>query len=187
MHNSWKNLRRKKDEKDWFDETSIERWILRAHKNGVDVPKEVAVQWLYSFIDDDEVLKEYLDIDLTSITFKLETWNIESIMHIKPGAYGEKGRYLPVMRDLKQIGGKIEKSSYGHISSVVDSWLNHGTWRVPPIVLDSKYFLGYKTPYHLVEGYTRLAWFHYYANNPDNLSGIKLCKHHLIWLMTLKG
>lgn len=186
MHNSWKILRRKEDEKDWFDNSSIDRWILRAGRNGIDIPKEVAEQWLYQFIDDHQVIEEYLEIDLTTITFKLETWNVESILLIKPGTYGEKGRYLPVMRDLQQIGGKIEKTSYSHIPSVVNSWQKHGTWRVPPIVLDSKFFNGYKTPYHLVEGYTRLAWFHYYANNPDNLSGLKLRNEHYIWMLTLK-
>lgn len=186
MHISWKLLRRKKNEKDWLDESGVDRWISRALKNGVEVPKDVAVQWLYPFIDDTEVLKEYLDIDLTSVSFKLVTWNTERILQVKPGNFGEEGRYLPVISDLKQINGDIEKSSYRHISSVVHSWRNRGTWETAPIILDSKHFKGYKNPYHLIEGYTRLAWFHYYANNPNNLSGIKLGKNHYVWLMTVR-
>ncbi|HDX9535740.1 TPA: hypothetical protein ROX87_005236 [Bacillus thuringiensis] len=48
-------------------------------------------------------------------------------------------------------------------------------------------FSGYKTPYHLVEGYTRLAWIHYYANHPDNSLGVKLSNKHSVWLITMKN
>lgn len=187
MHSIWNKLRRQKNEKDWHDEKSFERWLMRAKESGVPVPREVAEQWLFAFIDEHDVLEEYLDIDLTTVIFKQETWDIETILQIKPGEYGEEGRYLPVIKELKNINGKIEKSPYGHINSVVKSWLNEGTWRVPPIVLDSRQWEGYKTPYHLVEGYTRLAWIHYYANHPDNSSGVKLRNKHSVWLITMKN
>jgi hypothetical protein len=40
---------------------------VRAKESGVDVPREVAEQWLFPFIDEHDVLKEYLDINLIGL------------------------------------------------------------------------------------------------------------------------
>ncbi|WP_434122135.1 hypothetical protein [Salinicoccus roseus] len=181
----WKVLRKKEEEKDWWDKSCIDRWIARAQSNGVDIPKEVAEQWLFCFIDQYDFIRDYVDIDLTKVTFKLVGWSTESILDIKPGELGHKGRFLPVIRDLKKIKGDINKSSYSHIESIKNSWVENGTWETPPIVLDSCHFPGFKSPYELVEGYTRLAWFNYYANSEDNISNVKLSSKHEVWLMTL--
>lgn len=146
------------------------------------IPKEVFEQWIHPHHCNDETLLNYSWIDLKMFQFKHCEWSLNEILNIN---------VIDSYQDYFN-----DRASYNDFTQFfcrdidLNEWQKHGTWRMPPIVLDVNSlkspipeWADIKGSYQLVEGHSRLGYLHSVKRiselNKGNV-GIK----HKIYLMS---
>ncbi|MFR3215976.1 MAG: hypothetical protein ACLTWE_10390 [Dysgonomonas mossii] len=177
-HESWKEMKPKSRDritKDYFEE-----YYNKIHKNkGLShIPKEVSSQWLYPFNDDINSLANYAWIDFYKAYFSLEEIDVDIfISQVHPNNEG---------RDLVTTRARCKDfSHFCCFDEDIEYWKEQGTWRVPPVILDSSSFSNIPEwadinyPYQLIEGHNRLGYLH--ANY--NMKNRNLKNKHQVYIL----
>ena len=183
-HKSWEHFIPKEEENDWKFKDGFDKYCERISKEMGTISECVLKQCFYKLYNYPGFAEEFGGINYYEVDFHLEEWTTEEILKILPPRYS--GNYLnDRIESLRKLNGKIEDSSYGHLTELINYWHNHGTWMVPIIVIDSSEFKdsNYKLPYQLVEGHNRLSWIQYFSQYE---SDFKIAKTHKIWLIKRK-
>ena len=154
---SWKELLPLRDFDQWSETNETpEQMAERLGHAGFSIPLPVIAQWLYPHYYTSETVDNYGWLDYRRISFSTATISVSDVkqLHVIHG-YRE---YVQTRASSKPYGDfvcKPEDLAY---------WQSHGTWRVPPIVLDVESLptipshaeiLG---PLQLVEGHSRLGY-----------------------------
>ncbi|MFT6064418.1 MAG: hypothetical protein ACJAYY_000267 [Paraglaciecola sp.] len=144
-------------------------------------PKEVYEQWIHPHYKNGHTLNNYSWLDYELISFELVEWNYDQLKTIN--VIESFSSYT------NQRGNFRNLNNFCCIEKDLNFWRNHGTWRIPPIILDIK-SLGENTPkwcelkgnYQLVEGHSRFG----YLNSMSEISKqkkYKIAKKHKFYLM----
>ena len=179
-HRSWKHFEPQPGE-DWLNENGLDKYTQRVNKEVCNIDKSVLEQSMYKLYNYPGFKNEFSYIDFYKVDFVLEKWPNDDINNIQPPKFS--GTYLDErIQALKDLGGRIEDSSYGHLKELVKYWRQYGTWCVPIIVIKSTDFveLPFRKPYQLFEGHNRLAWAKYFINNQSDLN---LAEEHAVWVI----
>jgi len=142
------------------------------------IPHDVLKQWNYLHHDNEWMVKNYAWIDFTSIKFKLVERSLSMLKSVK------------VIEPFQNCISDIE-DKFNSVSALPDDkyhWDKFGTWRVPPIVMDTRTFIhlapSYSElhiPHQLIEGHSRMR--NLLISSFQNLP---LTKKHFLYLMTSK-
>ena len=103
-----------------------------------------------------ETLNNYAWIDYIEIEFVLSQWTNEQLSNVKIiEEYSDYVKDKSRHTDIKGFSCNDED---------LKNWINNGTWRTPPIILDVSsikekipIWSEIKLPYQLIEGHTRLG------------------------------
>jgi hypothetical protein len=127
-------------------------------------------------------IKNYAWLNYENIDFKIVEWDFEKITNTY---------IVEEARDLVN-----ERASYPDFSqyfckqSDLNFWKENGTWQTPPIILDVVSLKGNKTkwselksPYQLVEGFSRFGYLHSTKMISELKKGI-IADKHKIFLMS---
>ncbi len=177
-HESWKDMKPNSDDrisKDVFEEYYGN---IQNSKGLSHIPKEVFFQWLYPFNDDINSLANYAWIDFYNTCFYLEEIDLDIIINqVHPNRDGH---------ELVAIRSKCKDfSDFCCNDDDIEYWKKQGTWRVPPIILDSSSFSNIPQwtdinyPYQLIEGHNRLGYLH--ANY--NIGNCNLKNKHQVYIL----
>ncbi len=122
----------------------------------IHVPIAVADQWLYCHYYNADTVDNYGWINYEQSIFELGMMGTEDIVNLNViDAYQH---YVLEKREADPF------DSFSCISMDMQNWIQEGTWRVPPIVIDVQSFpelpaqADIKGPFQLVEGHTRLGY-----------------------------
>lgn len=148
-----------------------------------DIPADVLEQWLCPHYYKPETALTYGWIDYDRARFVREQWSTEAIERLRViEAYrryvGERAAARWTLADTPFAPGAGE----------AETWRSHGTWRVPPIVIDPT-GLG-KPPRRaditsipqLVEGHTRVSNLRRFRRLGE-ASGVAVAREHAVWLL----
>lgn len=145
------------------------------------IPKEVYEQWIFGLHQDADTLRNYSWLDYRKVSFSVVEWTIKPLIAINvvdefQDYYLAKSRHQCI-------------EEFSCLEEDLVFWETHGTWRIPPIVIDISTVKGHipawsnlKGPYQLVEGHTRLGYLNSFSKitNPRKFNtGLK----HRIYLM----
>lgn len=141
------------------------------------MPKAVLEQWHFLHHDNEWMIKNYGWIDYTQITFELQGWPLKKLKEVR------------VIKDFENTLTDV-RSEFNRISALDEDylhWQEHGTWRVPLIIIDSALALKIAPswaeihlPYQLVEGHTRMSNLLI-----ADFQKLYLAESHQIYLMSL--
>jgi hypothetical protein len=180
-HDSWKHFIPQKGEKQ-SDKNGLEKYAQRINSAVCRIDKSVLEQSFYGLYNFSLFKNEYCGINYYKTIFNLQLWTNSEIDKIQPPQYGRD--YLDDrIQAMKNIDGKIEKSTYRHLTELIKFRRENGTWRVPIIVVKSNDFIDFKyaMPFQLFEGHNRLAWVKYFIHNKSDL---ELSKKHFVWVLS---
>jgi len=181
IHKTWTDLKPNEDNNgnyEWFEEYYHRIKEKFEYKN---LPKDVLEQWIYPLYDNYETLKNYSWLNFRNIVFEPIDWELNQLER------------LYVIKDFREHVAL--RASYTNFDQFccrdidMDFWLKNGTWRIPPIVLDTA-SLDSEIPkwseiskeYQLVEGHSRLGYLKS-IQNINKFDNVVLAKKHRIYLM----
>ena len=157
---SWKELRPFRDFNYFLNPESEteEAYFARLNAAGFQIPRLVLDQWLYGLYYDCHTVDNYGWIDYRKARFSETTLSTEALTQLY---------VIKDFRDLVQQRAKAEPfKNFACIPKDVEYWKRHGTWRVPPIVIDATSFQTAPAyaelvgPMQLIEGHNRLGYLH---------------------------
>lgn len=144
------------------------------------IPKSVFEQWIHPHHNNTETLSNYGWINYKRIEFVLTEFSYKVLKNIN---------IIENFQDYVNLRGSYQDLEEFCCTKIdLHYWQNEGTWREPPIVLDSSNFKyipswsNIKFKYQLVEGHSRLG----YLNSMKTIDNLKKCKikdKHKVWLM----
>jgi len=149
---SWKELSPKgiRIEMESFSEYSNRVYATEVYQH---IPSTVLEQWIYLHHDNEWMIKNYAWIDYTAVEFEITQWTVNQLKGVK------------AISDFENSITRIE-DEFNSVCALEDDelyWEQHGTWRVPPIIIDTPSFIKkapsnaeLNRPYQLVEGHSRL-------------------------------
>lgn len=142
------------------------------------IPQAVLEQWMYLHHDNEWMVKNYAWMNYTTIKFELQEWTVEQLQSVK--AIGVFENSIIGIEDKFNSVCALEEDEL--------FWAQHGTWRVPPIILDTSSVkkkapanAELREPYQLVEGHSRMR--NLLIANYQNLFVAK--KHRIFFMHTL--
>ncbi len=173
---SWKALKPFKNF-NRFDETdeSIEQYCGRV-KNIIDVPLEVADQWLYCHYYNGHTVDNYGWIDYFNAEFSCCTLFTSEAIEMR--VISPYSSYVNSRTNGKPF------DDFRCIQEDKEHWVRERTWRVPPIAVDVKsfgqppHYADFSGELQLVEGYSRLGYL-----LSMNRVGERLAKQHKIFVL----
>lgn len=175
---SWKALIPHCNFNSFSDSNESDKDCYLRLKSRFNIPLEVFEQWLYFHYYEPNTIDNYAWIDYDRIKFTLVDFDCETIKDFR------------VINNFKQdFEGCCLHKSYDTIPFIdidMQYWLEHGTWRTPPIVLDVNSLTKKHIPshadidsnYQLVEGHSRLGYLLSIMN-----CKLKYEKKHKVYLM----
>jgi hypothetical protein len=116
------------------------------------IPHDVFQQWIYPHYQNPYNIRNYSWMNYYSMSFELTEFNLKELLSIS---------IIPEYQNMVEgIDDPLEKVCA--IEEDMKVWKEHGTWRIPPIILDIK-TINNKLPkhasltgdYQLVEGHSR--------------------------------
>lgn len=173
---SWRALKPKINF-DTIDETdeSISEYCNRVLKV-VHLPYEVAEQWLYRLYFNPHNILNYGWIEYENIDFVLSKFSTKALKNTR--VINEFTRYV------EEIANCLPFDDFMCLQRDKQHWINAGTWRVPPIIVDVESFniipehADFSGKLQLVEGHTRFGYFLSLYR-----SGKKLAANHKVYLL----
>ncbi len=176
---SWKQLKPRINF-NCFDENdeSISDYCCRI-KNIIDVPEEVAEQWLCPLYYNGHTVSNYGWINYQNSIFESATITTEQANNLS--VIKEYSSYVQLRRACVPFEG------FACIDRDKEHWAQERTWRVPPIIVDVQSFpspppyADFSWNYQLVEGHTRLGYL-----KSMYRTGEKLRKQHSVYILKSK-
>lgn len=170
-------LKRRNDPQDNWLETEDE-YIDRVKKLLPNFPEEVIEIW---FCEHNSQVEGFAKYPLEKLKFELTIFSTNDLPLENNGADFKVAKNIEQLRNSKYQ--KNMKSNNWPMQRIKDYIFDNGTWPRPIIMLDNKDYLypeheGYPSgrPYHLMEGYRRVAVLKFYRNDA-NLNAI-----HKAWV-----
>lgn len=121
------------------------------------VPEDVFEQWLWAHHGNYETLINYAWINYENVEFILEKWTNEQLIEVN--VIDEYSEYVKGRASFKDI------NEFCCTDKDLSSWINSGTWTMPPIILDVSTIKeeipnrsDIKAPFQLVEGHSRFGY-----------------------------
>lgn len=156
-HSSWKALKPRRNFNEWrsTDETEEE---YAARINALfGFPAPVLSQWIYPHYFNWHTVQNYGWIDYSRVSFVEESWLTERLRSLR--VIEAFSRFV-----RERSEGFASTSEFFCLPEDKHHWHTHGTWRVPPVVLDPE-GLGPEPSYsdiagslQLIEGHSRLGY-----------------------------
>ena len=156
LHPTWMRLKpRKNPDETRLSDESVEDYVLRV--TGIcSVPIEVAEQWLYPHWFNPETTANYGWLDFSQVHFEHVTMPLDTFLGLRVIE-----DYQPF---VERVAGRTPYEEFMCTPADLEHWRRHGTWRVPPVVLESSALQGWPAhadigvPQQLIEGHTRLGY-----------------------------
>lgn len=154
---SWKQLKPKRNYNQ-FDpaDESVAECTIRLQTLGYPIPLQVVDQWLYPHYYNDNMVNNYGWIDYNSVEFAEAELPLEKLVSVY---------VIEEFRDYVEM--RAQSNVFGDFMCLeidLEHWKSQLTWRIPPIVLDTKTLMTapkyaeISTGLQLVEGHTRLGY-----------------------------
>jgi hypothetical protein len=147
------------------------------------IPESVLEQWIHPHNHNWKTLANYAWLDYSKIRFESQEWTFEKLANIH--VIKEFEEYVSTRASLSDFKNFLLYKTGEDLAY----WKNEGTWKTPPIILDSESLKAppptwseIVKPYQLVEGHTRLGHLHSMKKVSDLGKG-KIAETHQIWLM----
>lgn len=183
MHESWMKLIPKKDFNEFkeTDETEKE-YISRIAQVFPLIPDLVLAQLFFEHAFNEEFIRNYGWIDFGNASFTRQKWPIDALKKVR--VFSNFQSYVNAKSLLDDYG------SFSCNSKDLRFWKEHGTWRVPIVVLDCGSLNSIpkhaeiKGRYQLIEGHTRLGYARALMKMALVGSGI-IAESHEIFLLQL--
>lgn len=174
------DLKRKKNQNDDWLETEDE-YIARTSKILPEFPKEVIETW---FCEHNSQIDEFVQYPLERLKFSLEILRTDELPLENNGADYRVNQNINQLNDSRyQQNMEVYKWPMQNIKEYL---FKYGTWPRPIIMLDNRgnlfpEFEGYPSgvPYHLMEGYRRVAVLKFYRKKA------KLNNVHKVWVCSI--
>jgi hypothetical protein len=182
---SWLDLKPNQDnygnQEDYAD--YLER-IRKTFSEFDHIPDEVVEQWLWAHHGNYETLRNYAWIDYKNAEFVLCQLTNEQLMEIN--VIEEYSGYV------KNRARSTDIKDFCCTEDDLNNWINNGTWRTPPIILDVStikekipIWSEIIPPYQLIEGHSRLGYLKSMINLEKN-GKIKVAPNHYVYIMKMK-
>lgn len=148
-----------------------------------DVPAEVLEQWLCAHYYKPETALTYGWIDYDRAGFVRERWSTEAILGLRVIS-----AYRHFVDERTSADWSLTQTPFAPDAGDEDAWRLHGTWRVPPVVVDP---VGLGTPpqgaditssSQLVEGHTRVSNLRRFLRLGSR-SGVTLAPEHAVYVL----
>jgi glutaredoxin len=175
-HHSWKELSpygNNLDREDFSD--YLER--IYATELYRHIPQVVLEQWIYPHHDNEWMVKNYAWIDFSSVSLVEQEWDISQLMAVKAIEVFENS-ITGIDVNFESVSALEEDELY---------WEQNGTWRVPPIILDTSSVIGRSPrhaelhlPYQLVEGHSRMRNLRI-----SKIQSLFLADKHIIYVLCI--
>lgn len=184
INKTWADLKPNEDSNgnfEWFDD------YYERIKNKIefkDFPKEVVEQWIHPLYNNHQTIRNYAWMNYEYIGFELIEWEYQQLEE------------LYVIKDFREY---VElRASYSEIDQFccidkdIDFWKTNGTWRIPPIILDTN-SINIEIPkwseishkFQLVEGHSRLGYLKS-IKRINELGNVKIANKHKVYLMRIR-
>jgi hypothetical protein len=149
------------------------------------IPREVFRQWIHELHQDEYTIKNYAWLDYETIDFDLCLWSLNNLSKIN---------VIENFRDsVFNVTGLTDYSNFSCIPEDLDYWIQQGTWRVPPIIIDWQSITSeipnwceWHPQYQLVEGHSRFRYLNA-AREISKLNKGIIASQHSIYLMKAKN
>ncbi|QLG46894.1 hypothetical protein [Costertonia aggregata] len=184
INKTWADLKPNEDSKgnsEWFDD------YYDRIKNKIefkDFPKEVFEQWIHPLHNDYHTIRNYAWMNYEYIEFELIEWKYSQL---------EK---LYVIEDFREFFES--RASYNDLNQFscrekdLDYWKENGTWRIPPIILDTKSindeipkWSEVSNEFQLIEGHSRLGYLKS-IKRINELGNVRIAKKHKVYSMRVR-
>lgn len=177
---SWKKLKpRRNFNQISIDDESPRDCFVRLNRM-FNIPIEVIEQWLYKHYYDQNSVNNFGWIDYAQSEFRKTQVSLEWLRE-KVNVVNRFRGYVESRSKLRAVG------EFQCMPKDKKHWLECGTWRVPPIVLDvASYdnvpdYAQITAPFQLIEGHTRLGYLFSMIESP-----IEVDVEHDIYLLSSK-
>jgi len=174
---SWKLLEPKKNFNTFDENDETILGYCKRVGGVIDVPVEVADQWLYCHYYNRSTVNNYGWIDYRHAIFHRVTITTEQAINLR--VIENYSDYV----DSRKQGTPF--SSFMCIPKDKEYWIQERTWRTPPIVMDVKSFgnppsfSDVSDAYQLVEGHSRLGYL-----LAMNRTGELLKDQHIVYILS---
>jgi hypothetical protein len=173
---SWKALKPNKnfDMIDEGDETVDE--YCRRISDIVNVPYNVADQWLYCLYYEEDMVDNYGWIDYSNVDFVLSEVSTEEALSLHV--------IKSFSRRVDTCNSCTPFDNFMCIEKDKEFWIENRSWRIPPIVVDvtsfgkSPVYAEFSGDLQLVEGHSRLGYM-----KSMHRAGERLAKTHSVYLL----
>lgn len=150
-----------------------------------DFPKEVLEQWIHPLHGNHHTLCNYAWINYELVKFKLIELDFSQLLD------------LYVIKEFREYVNI--RANYSNLNQFccteidLKFWTKNGTWRIPPIILDTS-SLNIESPIwsdigsrlQLVEGHSRLGYLKSF-NRIKELCNVNLAEKHKVYLMKISN
>lgn len=182
IHNTWNQMAPLENEINgiFSFEDYYKRIVLNKKFN--KIPKDVFEQWIYCLHNDFNTRKNYAWLNFEQIEFNLTEWTFNEINCVN---------IIDEFKDYVNLRSKNDNlEQFNCIEKDLDFWKSHGTWRVPPIILDVKSLKNsvpewaeITPPFQLVEGHTRIGYLKS-LEKITNSTDYNISNNHKFYLMS---
>ncbi|MDE5423361.1 hypothetical protein L3073_14165 [Ancylomarina sp. DW003] len=182
---SWLNLKPNQDiygNQEYYSEYIIR--IRETFDEFAHIPDTVFEQWLWAHHNNYETLRNYAWINYEEVEFVLSNWTNEQLSSIN--VINEYTDYVKGRARCTEI------KDFCCIEDDLNSWMNNGTWRTPPIILDVSSieeeiptWSEIKSPFQLVEGHSRVGYLKSMIIL-EKLGKVKVASNHPVYIMKIK-
>ncbi|WP_375238721.1 hypothetical protein [Aurantibacter sp.] len=184
IHKSWSDLKPNEESNgnfEWFNE------YYDRIKNKIefkDFPKEVLEQWIHPLHSNHQTIRNYAWMNYEFIGFELIEFEFQQLDE------------LYVIEDFREYvdlrGNYSELNQFCCIDKDIEFWATNGTWRIPPIVLDTN-SINSEIPnwseissrFQLVEGHSRLGYLKS-IKRINELGNVHMAQKHKVYLMKVR-
>jgi hypothetical protein len=169
-----------------FDKEPLSSYKKRVVDMYPNLIPEILEFWLYEHSENENITPNYSWLDLSKLSCKIIELSLNEVLEI----------YIPTI-GVSRFNGLCLLNNFNNVSFRAgdkERWLSYGTWTEPPIILDVsslknkfpvKMELDESSEYQLIEGYSRLGYFHAFHLNIDK-ECLFLKRKHKIYLISLK-
>ena len=148
------------------------------------IPDDVIEQWLWAHHNNYETLRNYAWIDYNDTEFILCQLTNQQLMDIN--VIEEYSDYVDNRARYTDV------NDFCCIEDDLHNWINNGTWRMPPIILDVSTikeqvptWSEIRPPYQIIEGHSRLGYLKSMINL-DTHGKAKVASNHYVYIMKIK-
>jgi hypothetical protein len=174
---SWMRLATLPEERTMWD---FDAYYQRVHSLVPNVPKAVLKQWIHGLQGEYVTRRNYAWLDYDHLHFSLEQWPTQDLLN------------LYVVEEYRECVATRERcqnfDEFCCTKRDLTHWIEQGTWRTPPVVLDVASLSTLPpekelvAPNQLVEGHSRVGYLHAMASMAQKGKAVLAAKHG-VWVL----